>query len=71
MVYEQVSSTEAGQEGQDQESFAGTGRPSQAKRTLEITTTAETQTHSGKVQAVTLRTAAMSLATCQYVEPIH
>ena len=66
-----MSSTEGGQEGQDQERCAGTGRPSQAKRTLEVTTTAETQTHSGKVLAVTQQTVAMSFAMCQRVEPIQ
>ena len=66
-----MSSTEAGQVRQDQEKGVRTGIQSEAKKTLEVTTTAETQTHSGKVLAVTQQTEVMSFAMCQYVEPIH
>ena len=65
-----MSSTEAGQEGQDQESCAETGRPFQAIRMSEITTTAETRTHSGKVSVVIQQTVAPSSAMCQAVESI-
>ena len=66
-----MSSTEAGQVRQDQGKGVRTGRQSEARKTLEITTTAETQTHSGKVLAVTQQTVAMSFAMCQRVEPIQ
>ena len=66
-----MSSTEAGQVRQDQGKGVRTGRQFEAKKTLEITTTAETQTHSGKVLAATPPTVAVSFAMYQYVDQIH
>ena len=65
-----MSSTSALQAPPDQGRHAGIGPKSEDKSTLEITITVGTQTHSGKVSAVTQRMAAMNFAMCQNVEQI-
>ena len=66
----QVSSTSAQQAPLDQGRHAGIGPKSEDTSMLEIIIIVGTQTHSGKVSAVTQRMAAMNFAMCQNVEQI-